>query len=115
MGREKDRMTVGIGCFAAGGTLTRVLRKAVENYILGKWDDFQSAGLPLSEGTRLLSRVMAGDTPGEAGTWPERITGFHLVYKNQRLNLSIFSRAGHAETSTFSLDELTQVRRLRLN
>jgi hypothetical protein len=115
MGTEKDRMVVGVGCFAARDTLARVLRRTVESYILGKWDEFLSAGGPPTEGTRLLNRLMAHGVSSQPGKCPERVTGFHLLYKNHRLDLCVFSKNGGAAPSTFNLDELTRIRQKRLN
>lgn len=106
---------IAVGCFAAGATLKRVLRKAVEDYIMGKWDDFQSAGILASEGSRVLDRLMAPEAPLRLENRPEPVTGFQLAFKNQQLNLRVFSKNARSLPRTFSLEELTRLRRQRLN
>jgi hypothetical protein len=94
-----------------------VLRKAVEAYVIGNWDELARSGLLASEGARLLRELVCSTPlPGIPDTG-ETIAGFLLAFRKERLNLSVFARSSGAglRTITTSLDELTQIRRRRLH
>jgi hypothetical protein len=114
MARIEDRM-MGVGCFAAPRTLSRVLGRMMESYSLGGWEDALDGAAGPSEGVLALRRLMGragGCAPAE-----ERVAGFFLGFKDRRLHLSVFTRGrGLARRNyTASVDELTGLRHGRLN
>ncbi len=107
---------VGVGCFAGEATLSRVLRRMIESYSLGEVTDALRERLGASSASHALGDLMAG-AGSVASVEKERVAGFFLSFKDRKLNLSVFTRKGglKCEKFTASLDELSQIRRSRLN
>ncbi len=98
---------IGIGCYGRPETLTRVLKKFVEKYILGN-----SNGPGREEGQhcvqletiKLLKALIGGLLESHQFSEPEiienikkaHITGFFLALERCSLNLSIFTRHGQS-------------------
>jgi hypothetical protein len=119
---------VGIGCFAQGDTLRRVFRRALESFLLGKYEDAcPSADRILNDENlmRFFKSVIhsgTGEThqvepllkcvPGSA-----RITGFFLGLNKQALHLVVFFlEGGHQQTRlTARLERFTRLREKRLH
>jgi hypothetical protein len=119
MNNAAARMT-GVGCFADGVTLSRVLRRMMEAYSLGDWKDAEGLRHNLSPAVQALQTLMtAGSSAGQAE--PARphadIAGFFLNFENERLNLSVFTRGsgGRCQKYSASLEDLTCLRRSRLH
>jgi hypothetical protein len=123
-----DQGVVGIGCFAKPEVLSRVLKKMVENYILGNLEGLGAECgeiLRQPELRQLLRAIFAGGTgnhePADFGDQSclenKNITGFFLALENQELNISVFTRQGHLkkETYTANLYQFTRLRRKRMN
>jgi hypothetical protein len=124
-----NRKITGVGCFAKPATLSRVFRKMVHNYALGKFESINLVNGPDevrgADGTALLRDLMAGkvgyfpalDSESCAAVKNRKIIGFFLTLRNQRLNLSIFARGDRnvRERYTASLDAFTDLRHKRLN
>jgi len=124
----ENQMFTGIGCFAKPDRLGRIFSKLVQNYTLGPFKGnqlFHGSISKESEGADLLQALMAGLTAGSnSGGYdtltfkgPQKITGFYLSLNNQELILSIFARGNSTrqEVYTTSLDELTKIRKKRMN
>jgi len=124
----ENQIFTGIGCFAKPDRLGRIFSKLVQNYTLGPLEGNQLFDGPISkenEGADLLQALMTGLTGGSYSGGYEtlsykgskKITGFFLSLKDQKLNLSIFARGNSSkrEVYTTSLDELTKIRKKRLN
>lgn len=123
------KKVTGVGCFAKPATLSRVFKKMVQNYTLGKFESINPVkdhqNLNGAESTLLLKALIAGKT----GYFPSpdldyggvaqssKITGFFLTWRDQQLNLSIFAKGAHnnRERYTASLDGFTELRQKRLN
>ena len=125
MESNRGRM-VGMGCFAGRETLSRVARKMVERYALGRWEESAATRGPVSEGFRVLRELISGSdgcgTGGEGGRHrevfgAEPVAGFFLAFEGRQLTLSIFSRRSrHAcRTYTASVEELVRARQRRLH
>jgi hypothetical protein len=124
----KNIIVTGIGCFAKPEKLSRIFLKMVRIYTLG-----QIEGIDVSkrhewgdtESTRLVEALIAGESLEhhslhcDSPNAPEyqKITGFFLTLKDQKLNLSIFAkkRGSRQERHSAVLDVLTNIRRSRLN
>ena len=124
-----NKKITGIGCFAQPATLSRVFKKMVQNYTLGQFESIDLVNghdeVRGADGTVMLRALIAG----KAGYFPSpdsefhrvaenrKITGFFLMLRNQRLNLSIFARGdcNIRERYTASLDAFTELRQKRLN
>ena len=124
-----NKKVTGVGCFAKPATLSRVFKKMVQNYTLGKFESINPVKgyqkLNGVESTLLLNALIAGKT----GHFPSpdldsggvgqgrKITGFFLTLRDQQLNLSIFARGAHnnRERYTASFDGFTELRQKRLN
>ena len=112
---------VGVGCFAGQPTLSRVLDRMMKAYSLGDWKDAVSAYETVSPENIVLQKLMSGtsnmDGPHEDGKAEEKIAGFFLTFEDQRPNLSVFTRRPGRQSRkyTASLDELSRLRRSRLN
>ena len=112
---------MGVGCFARQPTLSRVLDRMMEAYSLGAWKDAVGAHEKDSPENRVLQKLISGMTemngPHEDGRTGEKIAGFFLAFENQRINLSVFTRRQGKQSRkyTASLDELSRLRRSRLN
>jgi hypothetical protein len=125
---ENTANIVGMGCFAKTDTLRRVFGKALENYILGEYEDIcpppdrvfndenltcffrsviaRGAGKP--ESVNQASEFV----PGSA-----KITGFFLGLKKRSLHLVVFFiDDGHRQTKfTTRLEKFTRLRQKRLH
>ena len=121
----KNQKITGIGCYAKPEKLRRIFRRMVNIYALGQFEEFELINGQESNGKMLLKALSDGKTC--CSTWQcpnigdvleeNGVTGFFLTLRDQRLNLSIFSKGGSAgkEEYTTNLDELTRLRRKRLN
>ncbi len=97
----------GIGCFAERATLLRVFRKAIENYILGKFDAHDAAADQITNRdnvTRFFRSVIQTgrqrpdqiDQASEFLFATAEITGFYLGLDKHALHLIVFfQNAGH--------------------
>jgi len=124
---EKQTFT-GIGCFAKPERLGQIFSKMMQAYTLGPFKENHLFGGSFSEeteGARLLQALVAGPAGGK-GTGSlnplnlaesQNITGFYLSLDNQNLNLSIFAKGTSSGPKIYTtrLDELTKLRRQRLN
>jgi len=120
MTKTGNRM-MGVGCFARQPTLSRVLGRMMEAYSLGDWKAAAVGNERTSAGCLALWKLMSGTSEitgldGD-GTTDEKIAGFFLAFENQRVNLSVFTRRQgmRCRKYTASLDELSRLRRSRLN
>ena len=121
----KNQKITGIGCYAKPEKLRRIFLRMVNDYALGQFEKFELINGQGSDGKMLLEALIDGNKGGSA--WQCRniddvleekgVTGFLLTLRDQRLNLSIFSKGGSdgKEKYTADLDELTRIRRKRLN
>jgi hypothetical protein len=119
---------VGMGCFAKTDTLRRVFNRALENFILGKYEDI---GLPpdrvfndenLTCFFRSVIALGAGkpDQVNQASEFvpgSAKITGFFLGLKKRSLHLVVyFIGDGHHQTKfTTRLEKFTRLREKRLH
>lgn len=118
---------IGIGCFAEGHTLRRVFRKALENFVLGQYEDI----CPLADRAsnhedmaRFFSSVIHFGTekPDEFGSIskfiPEssKITGFFLGLNKQAMQLIVFflDSAHRPARLTARLEKFNRLRKKRL-
>ena len=124
-----NKKVTGIGCFAKPATLSRVFKKMVRSYALGKFENISPFNghdrLQDTESTLLLQALISGNT----GFFPSldsescgvvknrKITGFFLSLRNQQLNLSIFAKGNrnNRERYTATLAGYTELRQKRLN
>ena len=124
----RDSGIVGIGCYAKPETLSRVLKKWVEHYVLGSIEGLvrdNGEKFDPSEGIQLLKTIIGGPAakqhvPGADTTGSQqntRVIGFFLALENQGLNLSIFTRDRHlaGKNYTTNLTCLTKIRQKRLH
>lgn len=119
MNHSPTRIT-GVGCFAGGTTLSRVLRRVMHAYSLGDWSGAEGFRQDPSPALQALQKLMSADgSAGQSDRAPEQdgIAGFFLNVENQRLNLSVFTRGRgrRCRKYTASLEELTALRRSRLH
>ena len=124
-----NKKVTGIGCFAKPATLSRVFKKMVRNYTLGKFENTSPRNghdrLRGTDNTLLLQALITGKTGYFPSTDSEsygavrnkKITGFFLTLKNQQLNLSIFAKGNrnHRARYTATLAGYTALRKKRLN
>ena len=115
---------VGMGCFAKTDTLRRVFGLALENYILGRYEDicpppdriFSDENLTfffrsvISRGTGETN--LTNPVPGSA-----KITGFFLGLKNRSLHLTVFFSGDGQQPAKFTtrLEKFTRLREKRLH
>lgn len=125
----KNRLNVaGIGCFAAGDTLRRVLRKSLENFILSKYEDICPAAERIVKEenlTRFFRSVIALGTEKpdhidralESVPMSAKITGFFLGLNEQALHLAVFFlNDGYQRTKFIArLEKFTRLRNKRLH
>ncbi|MGD9180243.1 MAG: hypothetical protein PVF26_18875 [Desulfobacterales bacterium] len=119
---------VGMGCFAKTDTLRRVFRKALENFILGKYEDicpppdriFDDENLTCF--FRSVIALGAGkpdqaDRSSEFVSGSVKITGFFLGLKKRSLHLVVFfTGEGHRQTKfTARLEKYSRLREKRLH
>lgn len=117
---EAGRKLLGVGCFAKPSTLARVLKKAVEAYVMAPIetvDAITRSRQYRNQGTQWLRHLISGqsdvaDAGREEWMWPGAINGFFLGVERQSLKLSIFTGGRHL---TASLDEVTALRRKHLH
>ena len=106
---------IGVGCYGRPETLSRVLKKFVEKYIMGNFkgpDRQDSRPCVQFETIKLLKALIGGLL--ESHQFPESeiienikksgITGFFLALERRRLNLSVFTRHGHFPGRAFTRD-----------
>ena len=116
----KYQGVIGIGCYGKPETLSRVLKRMVENYILGnskRPDRNDSQHCVQFETIKLLKALIGGLLENHQLSEPEiienikksRITGFFLALERRKLNLSIFTRDGQSVNSV-SLDHFPVIR-----
>jgi hypothetical protein len=125
---ENTANIVGIGCFAKTDTLRRVFSKALENFILGKYDDsglspdrvlndqnltcFFRSVIALGAGRPDQADRASECVPGSA-----KITGFFLGLKKRSLHLVVFFIGDGHQQTTFAtrLEKFTRLREKRLH
>ena len=121
----KYQGVIGIGCYGRPETLSRVLKKFVEKYILGN-----SIGPGRKDGRycvqfetiKLLKALFGGLLENHQLSEPEiienirksGITGFFLALERRRLNLSVFTRDGRPVNS-MDLDGQTEIKRTQIH
>lgn len=124
----EDQTFTGVGCFAKADRLGRIFSNLLQTYTLGPFKKDQLINRSISRDSEeavLLQSLIAGLT-GSSGSVncesvnlkrPKKITGFYLTLVDQKLNLSIFTRGNKSRSEIFTtnLDELTRLRRKRLN
>ena len=119
---------VGIGCFAERTTLVRVFRKAIEDYILGKFDAHGTAADQISNrdnATQFFRSVIQTgkkrpdqiDQASEFLFATAKITGFYLGLDKHALHLIVFfQNAGHRRIRfSTRLEKFTRLRNRRLH
>ncbi len=121
----KYQRVIGIGCYGRPETLTRVLKKFVEKYILG-----DSIGPGRKDGghcvqletIKLLKALFGGLLENHQLSEPEiienirksGITGFFLALERRRLNLSVFTLDGRP-INYMNLDGQTEIKGTHLH
>ena len=121
----KYQGVIGIGCYGRPETLSRVLKKLVEKYILGNFDGpdrKNSLNCVHFETLKLLKALIGGLLENHQFSEPQiieniknsGITGFFLALERRRMNLSIFTRDGHTIYSGI-LDGQTEIKKNRFN
>jgi hypothetical protein len=92
---------VGVGCFAGQGTLSRVLRKMIESTSRAEAGDVVHGRADAPDDYRMLRKLLSGigkttaasrEKAGATDVNVEKIAGFFLMFKNQQLSLSVFTR-----------------------
>jgi len=119
---------VGMGCFAKTDTLRRVFNKALENFILGKYEDiclppdrvFNDQNLTCffrSVITHGAGKPDQADRASEGVPGSAKITGFFLGLKKRSLHLVVFFIGdGHRQTKfATGLEKFTRLREKRLH
>lgn len=122
---QTNQIRMGVGCFAKPSTLARVLRKAMEGYIMAPFEsveEFIRSGQSHNRGAHWLRHLISGQaSPVEAcrDEWmqPGAISGFFLGVEPRGLKLSIFTdHSGKGRRHlTVRLDEVAALRRKRLH
>jgi hypothetical protein len=118
----------GIGCFAESATMRRVFRRALETYLLSKYEDiWPSADRFFNDEnlTRFFKSVIysGAGAPDQAEpvlkSVPEsaKITGFFLGLNKQALQLVLFFlKENHQQTRlTTRLEKFTRLRKKHLH
>ncbi len=125
----RDRAYVsGIDCFAESATLRRVLRKALENFILNKYEDIgPAAKLILNDEnvTRFFRSVISFgrnepdrlDRALKHIPASTKITGFFLGLNQMTLNLIVFFHDDCHRPARYSarLEKLSRLREKKLH
>jgi hypothetical protein len=92
---------VGVGCFAGQGTLSRVLRKMIESTSRTEPGNVVHGHADAPDDYRMLRELLSGigkttaasrEKAGATDVNVEKIAGFFLMFKNQQLSLSVFTR-----------------------
>lgn len=122
---EANKPIMGVGCFAKPSTLARVLRRAMEAYMMAPLESLEAlAGNPSihDRGTQWLRHLISGQSSAlaeERVDWmnPGTISGFFLGVEPCGLKLSIFTkdRTGERRYRTARLLEVAALRRKRLH
>jgi hypothetical protein len=121
----KYQSVIGIGYYGRPETLTRVLKKIVEKYILGN-----SIGPGRKDGRycvqfetiKMLKALFGGLLENHQLSEPEiienikksGITGFFLALERRRLNLSVFT-LDRRPVNSMNLDGQTETKRTQLH
>jgi len=115
----QNQTFTGIGCFAKPQRLSRIFKKLLQAYTLGPFKESQMREANLIEA---LTAGRNGDICSAGFKNPgfkvsHKITGFYLTVKDQKLNVSIFTKTNSArpEIITTSLDGLTKLRQGKLH
>lgn len=119
---------IGIGCFAESATLRRVFRRALENFLLSKYEDIcpPSDRVLNDENLACFFRSVIHSGTGKPDqvepvlkSVPEsaKITGFFLGLNQHALHLIVFFLdGGHQQTRlTARLQKFTRLRKKRLH
>lgn len=124
----ENHIVTGIGCFAQPQKLSRIFLRMVHTYTLGQLgaaELIEGCECKETECTELIKTLIEGKT-----AWPkpatedsaapiesQKITGFYLTSRGNRLELSIFARnrTRKQEIHSAVLDKLTRFRQRRLN
>ena len=126
--RNLTANVIGIGCFAESHTLYRVFKKALENYILGKYEDIGPGWqrtLNDENATQFFRSVITFgiEKPDQIDRALESIpataiiNGFFLGFNKQALQLILFFlRSGHQQTKFIvRLEKFNRMRKDRLH
>ena len=118
----------GVGCFAESNTLHRVFKKAIENYILSKYEDISPGWQYTSDDENATQFFRSVITLGiekpdqihralESIPATATINGFFLGLKKQSLHLILFFlRSGRQQTKLIvRLEKLNRLRQNRLH
>lgn len=118
----------GIGCFAQSATLRRVLERALESFIMDKYEDIcpPTGQILDDENVRRFFRSLIRfgtekpdqiDRASESVAESAKITGFYLGLYRQSLHLIVFFQdAGRRPSKLVTrLEKLTRLRRQRLH
>lgn len=119
---------VGVGCFAESDTLRRVFRRALENFLLSKYEEICTpADRALNDKnlTRFFNSVIHSGTgkpdhvDPASKSFPEsaKITGFYLGLNQQTLHLVVFFLDGGLQQTrwTTRLEKFTRLRQKHLH
>ena len=119
---------VGIGCFAKTDTLYRVFKKALENFILSKYEDLCPAAERILNDENMtqffrsvirfgMERPDQIERASEFVSASAKITGFYLGLNKQSLHLIVFFQdVGHQQTKFITrLEKFTRLRNNRLH
>ena len=125
---DKSCGVIGIGCFAESNTMQRVFKKALEDYILSKYEDIDPAAQCTSNDenvTQFFRSVIASgiekpdqiDRALESIPTAAVITGFFLGLNEQALHLILFFlHSGHQQTKFIvRLEKFNRLRKNRLH
>ncbi|MBT8371088.1 MAG: hypothetical protein KJO34_09015 [Deltaproteobacteria bacterium] len=122
---KANKSLMGVGCFAKPSTLARVLRRAMETYMMAPLESLEALNANASihdRGAQWLRHLISGQASvpaGDGDEWmnPGAISGFFLGVEPCGLKLSIFTggRAGGRKYRTARLDEVAALRRKRLH
>ncbi len=121
----KYQGVTGIGCYGRPETISRVLKKMVDKYIVGNFkapDRKDNQQCVHFETLKLLKTLIGGLLENHQLSEPEiienikksGITGFFLALESRRLNLSVFTRDGQP-VNCMSLDGQTEIKRTHLH
>ena len=116
---------MGVGCFAKPATLARVLRRAMEAYMMAPLESLEALSGTVSIhnlGAQWVRHLISGQSSSAAGDrdeWmgPGTISGFFLGVAPCGLRLSIFTggRGDERRYRTIRLDEVAALRRKHLH
>ena len=121
----KYQGVIGIGCYGKPETISRVLKKMVEKYIVGNTkapDRKDNQQCVQFETLKLLKVLIGGLLENQQLSEPEiieniknsGITGFFLALESRRLNLSVFTRDGRP-VSRMNLEGHAEIKRTHLH